>query len=792
MFKVRLFGTILSVLLILLQTTLAQNVIKTPAGIFKIQAVNKQVYKVTFLPDGYTKDDQFSRAVIQPFSGKFEPAAKWTDSHLMLEDGEVISPYIDSSGYYGLDIRLKPGAAVFGGGERALPLNRRGYRFNLYNNPWYGYSDGADNINFSVPFFTTSDHKGYFFDNVSRGYADLGRSESDVLRTGFTSGEICVYIIHGNSYAQVLHFFHQLTGNQPLPPRWALGNFMSRFGYSSEAQTVSIMKQMDSENMKFDAVIFDLFWFGDSIKGTMGNLEWVNRKRWPDPARMIHDFRQKNIQSILIAEPFILQNTRKFDASLPYLAKDAKGKPFMLQDFYFGVGGLLDIFKKSAGDWIWKVHYQQQQKNGIYSWWTDLGEPEKHPSDMMHDLSDLGIHRKLGADEVHNAYGHYWNKMLFEHFAKDNPDKRLFHLNRSGFAGSQRFAIFPWSGDISRSWDGYRAQLKVMLGMSMSGIPYIHADAGGFAGGSGEEDLYQRWLQFAAFTPIFRPHGTALFELDPQAYSFPSEPALMHEPVKSGVRNTIKLRYALLPYNYTLAYKQAVSGDPLVAPLYYHFEKDTNAIKIGDEYCWGNDFLIAPVLQKNTESRSVYLPQISWYPLYFNGKTLEAKAPLKQGWHTVEAPADQIPFFAREGSFIPMFNPDAGANASELKPDTMALHYFYSENSSAGTWYWDDGLSAATIRSGDYLLAQFRANPSIRNSKVLNLQAAHLPTKLLISPVRLKLFLHGVPKHLQQVLINGKRMQVTNIPNVTGQQIPVVQLIWNPMQPVKIRLYFNE
>lgn len=792
MLRLRFLRCTLGALLFLTNAAQAQKIISTPVGTFKIQSVNKWVYKLTFLPEGYTKSEQFSKAVILPFTNIPAPDAQWLGNQLVLKDGEVIKPFVDSSGYQGLDILLKPGLAVYGGGERALPLNRRGYRFNLYNNPWYGYSDGADNINFSVPFFTTSDHTGYFFDNVSRGYADLGHSEPNLLRAGFYSGEINVYVIHGNSYAQVLQLFHQLTGNQPLPPRWALGNFMSRFGYSSQAQTESIIQQMDAEKMKFDAVIFDLFWFGDSIKGTMGNLDWVNRKRWPDPAGMINSFKKKNIQSILIAEPFILQHTRKFEASLPYLAKDAQGKPFMLQDFYFGVGGLLDIFRKKAGDWIWKAHYQQQQKNGIHAWWTDLGEPEKHPSAMLHDLNDWGISRKLSADEVHNAYGHYWNKMLFEHFTSDNPDKRLFHLNRSGFAGSQRFAIFPWSGDISRSWEGYRAQLKVMLGMSMSGIPYIHADAGGFAGGSGEEDLYQRWLQFAAFTPVFRPHGTALFDLDPQAYSFPSEPALMHDPVKSGVRNTIRLRYALLPYNYTLAYRQAVAGDPLVAPLYFHFEKDTTATGVGDEFCWGSDLLIAPVLQKNAISRSVYLPQFNWYPLYFNGNGLESKAALKQGWHDVATPADQIPFFAREGAFIPMCSPDAGINASDVKADTLAVHYFYSKQASTGKWFWDDGNSASTIRRGDYLLAQFQAKPDSRNIKLLQWQALQRPPRFQSQPVFIRLFLHGLPQELHAIMVNGKPVPMAALETPSGSLVPVVQWNWNPQQAVQIKLHFKE
>jgi len=198
-----------------------------------------------------------------------------------------------------------------------------------------------------------------------------------------------------------------------------------------------------------------------------------------------------------------------YDPSKKFQAVDSAGQPYVLTDFYFGNGGLLDLFREDSKDWFWNK-YQPQIKKGVAGWWGDLGEPEKHPSDMYHNLKDLGFKRLFKADEVHNVFGHYWNKMLFDKYAKEYPDVRLFNLNRTGFAGSPRYGIFPWSGDVGRNWSGLQAQLPVMIGMSMSGVPYIHADAGGFGGGDGDKELYTRWLQFATFTPVFRPHGTAL------------------------------------------------------------------------------------------------------------------------------------------------------------------------------------------------------------------------------------------------------------------------------------------
>lgn len=138
----------------------------------------------------------------------------------------------------------------------------------MYNNPSYGYSEGADALNYSVPFFTSSKGYALFFDNASRGYADIGKTNEEIFEVGFMSGEMNVYVIMGNNYQEILSSYHKLTGIQPLPPRWAMGNFMSRFGYTSEQQVNEMLGKMEAENIPVVAIIFDLYWFGDSIKGT--------------------------------------------------------------------------------------------------------------------------------------------------------------------------------------------------------------------------------------------------------------------------------------------------------------------------------------------------------------------------------------------------------------------------------------------------------------------------------------------------------------------------------------------
>ncbi len=591
-------------------------------------------------------------------------------------------------------------------------MNRRGLSFDLDNRPWYGYSEGADNLNFSVPFFISSDGYGVLFDNPSRGHVDLGKTKKMEWQTTFSSGELNMYIIPGKNTAEILKKYHLLTGFQGLPPRWVLGNFMSRFGYTSEKQVQEISQQMKDAKIPFDAIIYDLFWFGDSIKGTMGNLDWVNTTQWPNPQKMISDFKKDNIKTVLITEPFVLKSSLNYENSKHLHAVDSLNQPYVLQDFYFGEGGLIDLFRRDAKDWFWQKH-DAQNNIGVDAWWGDLGEPEKHPKDMYHNLNDMGHKRLFSSDEIHNIYGHYWTKMLYENYAQKYPNVRLFSLNRSGFAGSQRYSIFPWSGDVHRSWSGLRAQLPIMLGMSMSGIPYMHSDAGGFAMGEGDVELYLRWLQMSIFTPILRPHGSALGEMDKAAFSFPSEPALMPEPYKSWAKEAIEIRYRMLPYNYTLAYEHSTLGRPLVAPVFYDYPQSFQ--DFDNIYLWGKNILVAPVLEKNLKHMDIRLPDESnWYLVDFLQKKSISQ---HKSSASLSLNSNNIPIFVKEGSFIPMSHHN-GMTSDDYKTDSLWLQYYYSEKPSKFTLFDDDGIDKKALENNAFELLTFTAKSSKKSTQM--------------------------------------------------------------------------
>lgn len=744
----------------------------TGTGTWRFEHYGNGIIKTSFTPLNLSNNEQVSNAVI------ISPVSTTSGTKVLLTNNNEsifysfikkrlhLIGYFDSAAHKGFRFVLAPGEKITGTGERSLPVNRRGFKLNLYNNPWYGYSTNADNLNYSVPFILSSEGYAIFFDNPSKGYVDIGKNNKDILEYGASSGKLEFYIIPGKNADEILRKYHALTGKQPIPARWVLGNLMSRFGYRSQMQVMETVSLMQKENIPVDAVILDLFWFGDSIKGTLGNLDWTNKKAWPDPQGMISQLKSKGINTVLITEPFVLKSTPNYEPSKKFHAVDSAGNPFLLTDFYFGNGGLLDIFKTQTQDWFWSK-YKKQIDIGVAGWWGDLGEPEKHPAGIYHNLKDLGFKRLFAADEVHNIYGHYWDKMLFDKYEKEYPAVRLFNLNRSGYAGSPRYGVFPWSGDVSRSWEGLQAQLPLMIGMSMSGVPYIHADAGGFAGGEGDKELYTRWLQFAAFTPVFRPHGTAFGDLEPGVKDIPSEAALYDDPYKSIVRSYIQLRYKLLPYNYTLAYEQATLGKPLVRPLFYYNNADSNLYKATNQFMWGDAFLIAPVLQKGIITQDIYLPAGNWYHLFSGNKTAGKK------WITEKLSLNDIPVYVKEGSFVPMFiSKTPVKNTGEYKGKEITIAYYPSVQKSTYTLYDDDGHTNKTLQNGNYELIHFTGK-QIGKNIFITIQPGI--TKMLQQ--RKLVFTLPAGYQIKKIQINKKIIQIKENKieiNYSGQKLELV------------------
>ena len=697
-------------------------VIQTSTGQLIFKTYPNDILQTTFEPTLY-KGDQISNAVLTKPTGTIEVRNTpnflillygkhhveiWKDSmQVNFFSGErsfSLQNYLQKEGHRVFQFFLKDTAEqFFGTGSRSIPINKYGYRIGLDNNPWYGYSTNADNLNFSIPFYISNKGYALFFDNPSRGYIDFGKTKKDTLEVGLRAGKLQFYTFFGNNAGDLVQQFTSLVGRMPMPPRWAMGNFMSRFGYRTQEEVMNIAQKMKDQKFPFDAVIIDLFWFGNAVHGSwnIGNLEW-DKKRFPQPEKMIADLKKQNIKTILITEPFVLSESfnYKYTQQNKLNAVAKNGDTVGIPEFYFGHTGLLDLFQNKTKDWFWSK-YDAQIKKGVAGWWGDLGEPEKHPNYVYHNLKEFGQTRLFSADEVHNMYGHEWSKMVFEKYAKYYPNQRLFHLNRSGFAGTWRYGSFPWSGDVNRNWDGLRAQLPIMQSMSLSGVPTMHSDAGGFAMGERDPELYMRWLQMAVFTPVFRPHGS-VNDPNPDIPQIESEPVFYEEPNKSILRKFVQLRYQLMPYIYTVAYQASTKGTPYVRPMFFYDNTDSNLFKATDQYMFGDALLIAPVLEKGATKRKLYLPKGLWYNFW------NATEKRNGGeWIEVDVTNENIPVFVKAGSVIPMkpvFN-----NTVNYPKEKIILHYYVSEESSRSVMYEDDGSTNNTLQKKQFELIYFSA-----------------------------------------------------------------------------------
>lgn len=616
----------------------------------------------------------------------------------------------------GFRFQLQDDEKLLGTGQRVVGMDRRGQRLPLYNKASYGYTTEAQQMYFGLPAVMSSKKYLVLFDNSASGFVDLGKTEKDVLQFEAVAGRTSYIVMAAATYPELIEQYVTVTGKQPLPPRWAFGNFASRFGYHTEAETRAIVDKFAAEDFPLDAVVLDLYWFGPDIQGHMGNLAW-DKKAFPNPKGMISDFKAQGVNTVLITEPFVLSTSKRWDEAVQAkaLATDLAGKPKTF-DFYFGNTGLVDVFSPEGTNWFEAI-YDELADYGVAGWWGDLGEPEVHPSDAIHSIGT--------ADEIHNAYGHRWAELVYQNRLNKQPTQRPMIMMRSGFAGSQRFGMIPWTGDVSRSWDGLKPQVELALQMGLLGMAYTHSDLGGFAGGEVfDKEMYIRWLQYGVFQPVYRPHAQE--QIAP-------EPVLHDKETKDILREYVKLRYRLFPYNYSLAYQNSTTGMPLMRPLFFENEADTSLIANKDSYLWGDAFLVTPVTAAGVSSVPVPLPAGVWLDYWTD--------TVYQGGKTIEQPTDltRLPVLVRAGSFVPMV--PALQSLKDYSSRQLELHYYHDKSISQakGQMYEDDGTSPDSLSKGQYELLTF--------------SAAAKGTHLAIEMNRTGLGYAGMPKQRETTLV---------------------------------------
>lgn len=509
--------------------------------------------------------------------------------------------------------------------------------------------------------------------------------------------QIDYYFIYGENMDSVISGYRQLTGKSPIVPKWALGFWQSRERYKTENEILSTVDEFRKRNIPIDNIVLDWNYWRESEWGSHD----FDETRFPSPDSMINVLHKKYHAQIMISV------WPKFYEGIPtYKEFDKQGWLYKRnivdrQRDWIGKGYVstfYDAFNESARKGFWNLINKKIYTKGIDAWWMDASEPDILSNVSPAERKLLMTPTALGsAAEYLNSYPLQNAKGIYEGQRSTAPDKRVFLLTRSGFAGSQRYAAAVWSGDIGSTWDDMKNQISAGLNISMSGLPYWTMDIGGFvvpekfekpSAESLEEwrELMTRWSQFGSFVPLFRVHGQypyrEIFNVAPDD----------HPAYKSFVYYD-KLRYRLLPYIYSLAGAAYHNNYTIMRGLVMDFSGDPAVKNIGNQFMFGQSFLVSPVTDFKATTKVVYLPSTTGWFDFYSGKYYYGGQQI-----TTDAPLERIPLFVKEGSVIP-FGP-AMQYASEKLADTITL-YVYTGKDANFTIYEDEN-SNYNYENGKY------------------------------------------------------------------------------------------
>jgi alpha-D-xyloside xylohydrolase len=554
----------------------------------------------------------------------------------------------------------------------------------------------------AVPMMLSPKGFGILWNNASVMDVDVakpGAKHPLVVRNEAGAG-IDYHFILGPEPDQVIAGYRWLTGDAPLMPRWSWGFWQSREHYETQDQVLGIARTYRAMGVPIDAVVID---WQHWRPGDWGAHKF-DPARFTDPAGMVRTLRQWSVHvpvSVWARLDPDTDNAKELDAV------GGLFPPTYNNVYPPGKGRWYDAWNPKAREIYWKQVARGYGQLGFDTWWLDASEAELGGN--WGQMRELRTAAGPGA-EVYNSYPLLHTTAVHEGMRRDMPDKRVMILTRSAYSGQQRNGALTWSGDTQGNWESFRKNVTAALNFSMSGIPYWSADIGGFFGGDTHDpayaELFNRWEQFAIFTPQFRVHGT----------NGGKEIWNWNGDIQPQLIDNVKLRYRLLPYIYSLSWDVTKNRGSMMRALVFDFRSDMKAIAQTHEYMFGKALLVAPVVEKGANKRSVYLPSgTSWFD-FFSGRRLA-------GGQTIEAdaPISHIPVFARAGSIVPIGPVKPYADAPSNEPIELRV---YPGANGAFALYDDAGDGFGYLK-GEYSFVRLAWNDRTRSLSLAARQGAY-------------------------------------------------------------------
>jgi alpha-D-xyloside xylohydrolase len=522
-----------------------------------------------------------------------------------------------------------------------------------------------DNTNISVPFFVSSNGYAILWNNTSRSRFN-NRFLHALYLVSDVADTVDYYFLYGPEFDEIMASYRNLTGQAPLFGKWAYGFWQSKNRYASQAELLGIAHKYRALRIPVDNIVQDWFWWN-----TMG--EPVFNKNYPDPQGMIADLHENHFHIMFSFWPFFNLGSGVYD--------DMNKRGYFIDRIQVSTSqvhpagqALYDAFNPDARKYYWQL-LDKVFALGADAWWLDTDEPETENRER-NILETEKVALGSGARYA-DMFPLLHTAGVYEGQRGVSDQKRVFILSRSAFAGSQRNSVTAWSGDVETNWLSFARQVPAGLNFELSGLPYWTTDIGGFIIGNPDDptyrELFVRWFEYGTFCPIFRVHGTRTTNTN-ELWSYGAEGQQI-------LTSFDRLRYRLMPYIYSLAWKVTSEGYTPMRPLVMDFRSDVRAQNIGDQFLYGPAVLVNPVTESGATSRHVYLPKAKWYD-FWTGRALDGGVE-----RDAAAPLDRIPLYIRAGSILPL-GPDL-QYSTEKPADPLELRVYTGANGSF-TLYEDE------------------------------------------------------------------------------------------------------